>query len=108
VYKRQIKDKIRKLKGNLFVAPYGVGDHVDHLIVKEATKNLKLNKKYYLESPYLWQNFNWLKFCWKIIRGTSVLRGGGEKEIVLKKYGSQYNLLNIDNSIKCEIVLRKP
>jgi hypothetical protein len=101
---KRIEEKIKQIKAKLILVPYGVGGHVDHVMVKKAAETTK-NKNYYLESPYLWQNFNYIKYLGKIIGAGSVKRGKETKKVVLKKYRSQYNLLVKDNRMFTEIII---
>lgn len=102
---KNINKKIKKIKTELLLIPYGVGGHIDHMIVKKATEKIKLNKKYFLENPYLWQNFNFIKLFWKIINAKNVVNDEKEKRIMLENYGSQYNLLVKNWKLFYEVVL---
>jgi len=101
---KQIEEKIKGVKVDLFMVPYGVGGHVDHVLLKKLSQKIT-NKYYYLESPYLWQNLNFLKLSWKIIRARSVVRGGEEKRRILRSYQSQYNLSMNDENIFTEVII---
>lgn len=90
---RNIGEKVRKIETNLLLIPYGVGGHVDHLIVKKVTEKMS-DKNYYLDVPYLWQNFNWVRLLGKIIMAKNRCQGGENKRLIMKCYQSQYLLLN--------------
>lgn len=85
----KIRKRIILIKAKEVYLPYGVGGNVDHFIVKEAGNNIK-NNFYYLESPYLWQRLNFLRyiFLMKKIRLPTF-----RKEKILREYKSQYKLL---------------
>lgn len=100
----KIENKINDIKADLFLVPYGVGGHADHVMVREAAEKIK-NKNYYLESPYLWQDLNFVKYLGKIFRAKSVLIGKAEKNEILKCYQSQYGLLIKGKRIFTEIVI---
>lgn len=101
---KRIEEKIKKLKSDLFLVPYGAGGHVDHLIVRRVAEKIN-NKNYYLDIPYLWQNFNYIKLIWKIIRAKSVIRGRNEKQRILRSYKSQYNLLMNKDKNFIEVII---
>lgn len=91
---KKIEDKINKMgKVNLLLIPYGVGGHVDHLIVRKAAEKVLKNVNYYFDVPYLWQKFEFLKLIWKIIKAKSLMNGSEEKRKKLEGYSSQYKLL---------------
>ena len=100
-----IEKKVSELKADLLMVPFGVGGHVDHVILKEAVSKISC-KNYYLEEPYLWQNFNFLKHIWRIIKAESVIWNGNDKEKLLRSYASQYNLLVKDNKFFTEVIIR--
>jgi hypothetical protein len=89
----KIKKRIGGVRTNLWLVPYGVGGHVDHLIVKRAGERVnKINKLFYLESPYLWEKFNFLEIVKNIFKTKSLLVKVGNKNKLLKGYVSQYRL----------------
>lgn len=102
---KRIEEKIKKLKSDLLLVPFGVGGHVDHLIVKKVAEEMRININYYLESPYLWQNFNYIKLIWKIFRIKSVIREKNEKQRILRSYKSQYNLLMDKDKNFIEVII---
>ncbi|MFZ2152709.1 MAG: PIG-L family deacetylase [Microgenomates group bacterium] len=73
----------------LILCPYGVGGHVDHSLVRRVGDILKKQKysvKFYLESPYLWRDLNYLKYSLDILRATSYLREVTDKMELVKLY----------------------
>lgn len=100
-----IKNKLQKINSKLFLLPYNVGAHVDHLIVKKAGEKTKVKKLYYLESPYLWQGKNFFTIL-KIFKKIKSFRlGREEKNQILKKYTSQYHLQTNKYFIYPEILI---
>jgi LmbE family N-acetylglucosaminyl deacetylase len=98
--------KINDINVTEIYLPYGVGGHVDHLIVRKAGSAKQTNNiRYYLESPYLWQDFNYLKYVNKIFDIKSLMVSKKEKDDVLKCYKSQYGLLKKDGGFFGEIVI---
>jgi LmbE family N-acetylglucosaminyl deacetylase len=89
----ELSRKINNLDCERCLLPFGVGGHVDHLIVKKAGEMSNKARRYYLDSPYLWQNFNLIKYLGKIITAKGISWGNREKDEVLKCYKSQYGLL---------------
>lgn len=89
---KKINNKINKITADLILLPFGVGKHVDHMIIKKAGQNLEKNILYYLESPYLWEKLNYFKNLKKIFKKVSFKKGTEKKDLLLKKYLSQYNL----------------
>ncbi|KKQ30188.1 MAG: hypothetical protein US68_C0016G0011 [Candidatus Shapirobacteria bacterium GW2011_GWE1_38_10] len=90
----EISKKIAKLKSKIILIPAGVGGHVDHLIVKKAAEksSSKTNRLSYLESPYLWENFNFLEIFKNIFKIKSIFAKVGSKNKLLKGYRSQCGL----------------
>lgn len=88
----ELSKKIRKIKTRKILIPYGVGGHVDHFIVKKAGENIVGEKMFYLESPYLWEDFNFSCLLKKIFKIKSFLIRIDEKNEILGKYKSQYPL----------------
>lgn len=101
---QQIEKKIKKISADLLMVPYGVGGHVDHVMVKAASGEIK-NKSYYLDVPYLWENYNFIKNLGKIVTAKSLMRGGEEKRRILKAYESQYNLLVKNENVFTEVII---
>jgi LmbE family N-acetylglucosaminyl deacetylase len=87
-----ISNKLEKINSKLFLIPFDIGAHVDHLIVKKAGEKIKGNKLYYLESPYLWQENNFLTVLKMLKKIKSFKFGKKEKNQILKEYTSQYHL----------------
>lgn len=85
----KIRMKILEIETDKIYLPYGVGGNVDHLIVKEAGKIFK-NISYFMESPYLWQKLNFVRFLLKI---KNIKKPSIKKEKILKEYKSQFELL---------------
>lgn len=88
---KQIEIKIKTLSSELFLVPYGVGGHVDHLIVKKAAEKME-TRGHYLEQPYLWQNFNYLRLFKEILKLKNIMKRGRVKDKILRSYKSQYSL----------------
>ena len=102
---KQIKEKLMKVSAaDLFLVPAGVGGHVDHVMINNIGKEI-INKKYYLDVPYIWQNLNFVKYLGKILRAKMGKTGGAEKMEILKCYQSQYGLLVRGNQSFREIVI---
>lgn len=101
---KNIRAKISSIKTDLILVPFGVGGHVDHIILKEATKEIKI-KNYYLDVPYLWHNFNYIKLFFKIIFAKSVLRDDKKKHEIFQNYASQYNLIMRENNFFAEVIV---
>ena len=71
------------------LCPYGVGGHVDHAILRNVgniLKKQKHNVQFYLESPYLWRDLNYLKLSFQILRASSYLNQVADKMAILKLY----------------------
>lgn len=100
----RIREKVKKLKSDLFLVPYGVGGHVDHLIVRRVAEKIN-NKNYYLDVPYLWQNFNYFILFIKIFMLRNILKGGTVKDKILKNYKSQYPLWSLSYLNYFEIIV---
>lgn len=103
---KKIREKTEKISADLILLPYGIGGHVDHLIVKKAGKKFRGKILYYLESPYLWEKFNFIKNFWKILNNISFRKGTKEKNLILEKYSSQYKLLINKNKFFNEIIVK--
>ena len=101
----KISKKICEIKASEIYLPYGVGGHVDHLIVRRAGERIDKNVSFYLEIPYLWQNFNYLIYLNKIFSIKSLKMGDIVKMNVLKCYKSQYGLLTKFNKIFTEVII---
>ncbi len=86
----KIVEKIKKCGADEIYLPFGVGGHVDHWIVRTAGERSRKNIKYYLESPYLWQRLNFIKYL-KYFKKLKF--PNREKDGFLKCYKSQYLLL---------------
>jgi hypothetical protein len=74
------------------VFPYGVGNHVDHVILRKIGDKLKKLGQpisFYLESPELWRDLNYLKYSWQIIRATSYTNQVSQKMSLLKYYAHE-------------------
>lgn len=106
IFIKNIRKKIKKIRTDLLLIPYVVGGHIDHLIVKKAAEKLELKKIYYLENPYLWQNFNYLKFLKVIFNLKNIIISGKVKNNILKNYKSQYHLWS-QNIIGCIEVMAR-
>lgn len=89
----EISKKIAKQKSKIILIPAGVGGHVDHLIVKKAAeKASKINRLSYLESPYLWESFNFFEVFRNIFKIKSIFAKVESKNKLLKGYRSQCGL----------------
>lgn len=102
----KINRKITGLKAKMFLVPYGVGGHIDHVVLRQAVEKLKMkNKLFYLESPYLWKNFIFLRMLKNIFKIKSFLINVKAKNKLLKKYKSQYLLWENNKDNYIEIIL---
>jgi LmbE family N-acetylglucosaminyl deacetylase len=101
---KKIGKMIQGLECELCVVPYGVGGHADHLIVKQAADIADKNTKYYLELPYLWQNYNWVKYLGKIVTAKSRFGMSKQKDGLLRCYKSQYDLLGVKKIVSVEVL----
>lgn len=103
---RKITRMILKLKAKMILIPYGIGGHVDHVILKKAAEKVKKNSKlFYLESPYLWDNFNFLYIIKNIFKIKSLLIKTSDKNKLLKKYISQYLLWGNSKKNYIEVII---
>jgi LmbE family N-acetylglucosaminyl deacetylase len=103
---KKIMGKIIDIKANLLLVPFGVGGHMDHVMIKKAAEDIK-NKRYYLEIPYLWENFNFIKLLGKRLKIKGIMFGSDEKDKILKNYRSQYNLWDERKIYRVEVVINK-
>lgn len=87
-----IAEKMSKINGKLFMLPFGVGGHVDHLITRKAGEILSNERCYYLDAPYLWENGSYFKYLKMLGKIKSWKLGSKEKDKLLKNYGTQYRL----------------
>lgn len=86
-----IEKKMAGLSAKTILVPMAVGNHIDHTLVRNAAEKVfqKGKLKYYVESPYLWWQKNWLVlFNWKKI--VSFRLGSREKIALAKAYGDEY------------------
>jgi hypothetical protein len=75
-------------------------------MIKKAAEDIK-NKRYYLEIPYLWENFNFIKLLGKRLKIKGIMFGSDEKDKILKNYRSQYNLWDERKIYRVEVVINK-
>lgn len=102
-----IGDKLEKISSKLFLFPYAVGGHVDHLIAKKIGMKNKGRKLYYLETPYLWQENNFIT-CLKMFgKIKSFKLGKKDKDKILREYVSQYHLQTFKYFIYPEILIEE-
>ena len=104
---QQIIDKISTISYHQIICPYGVGNHADHTILRKVGDILKKQKKpvkYYLESPYIWRDFNYVKYSVQILRASSYLNQVSAKNDLLKLY-SYYHLLVRDHESFPEVIV---
>lgn len=89
----EISKKMLSIDADKVYLPFGIGGHVDHLLVKKSGKVLFKNIEYYLELPYLWQSWRFLKYIYLIFSIKSVELNSKNKYELIKQYTSQYKLL---------------
>lgn len=98
VIKREHEKEMEKIEFDLLrtkkiLVPFGVGGHVDHLLVKDLSLRWRgVEKGYYLEMPYMLENFNLFRYFKEIIKAKSIMLPTKNKDELLKIYKSQYPL----------------
>ena len=99
--------KLNKIRTKKMLIPYGVGGHVDHIILRKVGEESKIkNKFYYLESPYLWEKLNWLEIIKSLLKIKSILREISDKNKLLKVYKSQYQLWGENKNNYLELIIK--
>lgn len=90
---KTISTIIKNDKNTLIFSPLGIGNHVDHLVVRKACEKASNNVHYWADIPYLFRNESSLdkvledKLYSFSITDKNILR---KKERIAKKYQSQY------------------
>lgn len=85
----KIFEDLSHFSASTYLFPYGVGGHVDHIalsMVGEIFRKKGYKVDYFLESPYLWQKLNYLKFSPQILRAKSYLNKIDDKNVLLQKH----------------------
>lgn len=99
--------KLNKIRAMEILIPYGIGNHIDHIILRKVGEESKINNKFfYLESPYLWEKFNWLMVIKNILKIKSILKNSSDKNNLLRIYKSQYPLWGNNRNNYWEVVIR--
>ena len=99
--------KLNKIKARKVLIPYGVGKHVDHVILKKVGERSRLkNKYYYFESPYLWEKLNWFKIVKNLFKINSFFIKVSGKNKLLRMYKSQYPLWGDNKNNYFEVVIK--
>jgi len=101
----KIFKKIKSINSKLLILPMGIGGHVDHLIAKKVGKKVKIKKLFYLENPYLWENFNFIKNLKYLFKINSISFGKRQKKI-LEIYKSQFSLWKGKKKYYMEIIVK--
>jgi LmbE family N-acetylglucosaminyl deacetylase len=96
---KELQQKISSYlkKHAIVIAPLGVGQHADHLLVKECLGQLVPQKQlcWYMDIPYAFQAHNWsgrqTQEFWTMPR--SIHWGSKEKQLALDAYATQLPIL---------------
>ncbi len=79
------------------IVPLGVGQHADHLLVRQAVERVVPKKKisFYVDIPYALQFGNWtFQHVWQCVQSTrSIFWSSAKKLAAVQIYGSQTPLL---------------
>jgi LmbE family N-acetylglucosaminyl deacetylase len=103
----QIASQLKVEKSNTIYCPYGVGNHADHVLMKllgQLLQKQKYQVNYYLESPYIWRDFNYLKYSIPILQATSYLKDVSDKMRLLQTYSYSQQIVRSGETFP-EIIL---
>jgi len=105
--------KLKNYSEIVVVSPFGIGSHVDHLIVRNVSNKIIQNYHnvkvfHYLESPYISRIECWgnpLIIGKMLFSNRSIIFPSKEKYKIMKIYKSQTNLIFKDKVIFPELIL---